>query len=148
MNMTHYQVLGVNENADDAAIKNAFRRLAKKYHPDVNANNPEAEKKFKDVNEAYRILSDPAKRREYDESLRQPSFGAANGRRSNTRSYHKTKQAKSPFDSMNFNGNFDDIWGVKTEFSEGGEKKKKTGNSPDFMNVNQQFANFFGFKPK
>ena len=69
MKETHYQILGVDRNADAGTIKNAFRKLAKKYHPDVTANNPEAEKKFKDINEAYRILSDEKLKKEYDESL-------------------------------------------------------------------------------
>ena len=59
----YYEVLGVEKNADDAAIKKAYRVLAKKYHPDMNPGDAEAEKKFKEASEAYAILSDPAKRR-------------------------------------------------------------------------------------
>ena len=63
----YYEVLGVDKNADDSAIKKAYRALAKKYHPDANPNNPEAEKKFKEAGEAYAVLSDPEKRRQYDQ---------------------------------------------------------------------------------
>ena len=49
----YYEVLGVDKSADEAAIKKAYRQLAKKWHPDVNPGNPEAEEKFKEVNEAY-----------------------------------------------------------------------------------------------
>lgn len=63
----YYEVLGVEKNADDAAIKKAYRVLAKKYHPDMNPGDAEAEKKFKEASEAYAVLSDPEKRRQYDQ---------------------------------------------------------------------------------
>lgn len=63
----YYEVLGVDRNADDAAIKKAYRALAKKYHPDMNPGDEEAEKKFKEASEAYAILSDPEKKRQYDQ---------------------------------------------------------------------------------
>ena len=62
----YYEVLGVDKSADDATLKKAYRKLAKKYHPDSNAGNPQAEQMFKDVNEAYSILSDPEKKKLYD----------------------------------------------------------------------------------
>ena len=63
----YYEVLGVAKNADEKTIKKAYRKLAKKYHPDTNAGDPAAEQKFKDVTEAYTILSDPEKRKLYDQ---------------------------------------------------------------------------------
>lgn len=63
----YYEVLGVDKGADDAAIKKAYRVLAKKYHPDMNPGDAEAEKKFKEASEAYAVLSDPDKRRQYDQ---------------------------------------------------------------------------------
>lgn len=62
----YYEVLGVGKNASDKEIKQAFRRLAKKFHPDANPNNPDAEAKFKEINEAYEVLSDKEKREKYD----------------------------------------------------------------------------------
>ncbi|MBI4288891.1 MAG: J domain-containing protein [Chloroflexi bacterium] len=63
----YYQTLGVPRNAADKDVKAAFRRLARRYHPDVNPGNKTAEAKFKEINEAYEVLSDPEKRRKYDE---------------------------------------------------------------------------------
>ena len=63
----YYEVLGVDKSADEATIKKAYRNLAKKYHPDANPGDAEAEKKFKEASEAYAVLSDPEKKRQYDQ---------------------------------------------------------------------------------
>ena len=63
----YYEVLGVSKDADEATLKKAYRQVAKKYHPDMNPGDAEAEKKFKEASEAYAVLSDPEKRRQYDQ---------------------------------------------------------------------------------
>ncbi len=63
----YYKILGVSKQSNADEIKQAYRKLARKYHPDVNRDDPKAEEKFKDINEAYDILSDQAKRRQYDQ---------------------------------------------------------------------------------
>ncbi len=63
----YYKTLGLDKTAKEADIKSAYRRLARKYHPDMNPGKPEAEEKFKEVNEAYQVLSDPEKRQKYDQ---------------------------------------------------------------------------------
>ena len=63
----YYEVLGVSRTATEADIKKAYRKLARKYHPDVNPDDKTAEEKFKDVREAYDVLSDPEKRQRYDQ---------------------------------------------------------------------------------
>ena len=72
-----YEVLGVSKNASADEIKSAYRRLAKKYHPDANPNNKAAEEKFKEINAAYEILSDAQKKANFDRfgSAEGPSFG-------------------------------------------------------------------------
>jgi len=62
----YYKILGVDKNAKEADIKKAYRKLARKFHPDVNPGDSNAEHKFKEINEAYEVLSDPAKRKKYD----------------------------------------------------------------------------------
>ena len=63
----YYEVLGIDKNASDTDIKKAYRGLAKKYHPDINPGDKEAEAKFKEVNEAYEVLSDAEKKAKYDQ---------------------------------------------------------------------------------
>ena len=113
----YYEVLGVDKNADDAALKKAYRALAKKYHPDVNPGDEEAEKKFKEASEAYAVLSDPEKRRQYDQ------FGHA-----------AFEQGGGPggfggfdFNSMDFSDIFGDIFG---DFFGGGSRRSRASNGP------------------
>ena len=94
----YYEVLGVDKNADDAVLKKAYRALAKKYHPDMNPGDKEAEKKFKEASEAYAVLSDPEKRRQYDQFGHAAFDGGAGG--------------AGGFGGFDFNGaDFGDIFG-------------------------------------
>ena len=63
----YYEVLGINRSADEKEIKRAYRKLAKKYHPDMNPGDKQAEQKFKEITEAYNVLSDQEKKKLYDQ---------------------------------------------------------------------------------
>ena len=77
---TYYDILGVKKNATEEEIKKSYRKLARKYHPDVNPNNKDSEAKFKEISEAYAVLSDKEKRGQYDRLGKEAfSFGGAGG---------------------------------------------------------------------
>lgn len=111
----YYEVLGVSKTADDAEIKKAYRVLAKKYHPDMNPGDAEAEKKFKEASEAYAILSDPEKRRQYDQ------FGHAAFEGGGAGGF-----GGFDFNSADFSDIFGDIFG---DFF-GGGRRRGGGNGP------------------
>lgn len=111
----YYEVLGVDKNADEATIKKAYRTLAKKYHPDMNPGDAEAEKKFKEASEAYAVLSDPDKKRQYDQFGHAAFEGGAGG------------AGGFDFSSMDFGDIFGDIFG---DFFGGGRSRRGAGNGP------------------
>ena len=112
----YYEVLGVEKSADDAAIKKAYRVLAKKYHPDMNPGDAEAEKKFKEASEAYAILSDPEKRKQYDQFGHAAFEGGAGG---------------GGFGGFDFSGaDFSDIFGDIFGDFFGGGRSRRGNNGP------------------
>ena len=114
----YYEVLGVGRDADDAAIKKAYRVLAKKYHPDMNPGDAEAEKKFKEASEAFAVLSDPEKRRQYDQFGHSAFEGGAGG--------------PGGFGGFDFNGaDFSDIFGdIFGDLFGGGGRRGGRSNGP------------------
>ncbi len=114
----YYEVLGVAKNASDAELKKAYRVLAKKYHPDVNPGDQEAEKKFKEASEAYAILSDAEKRKQYDQfghAAFENGGGGAGG------------FGGFDFGGMDFTDMFGDIFG---DLFGGGRSRRGGGNRP------------------
>lgn len=88
----YYKILGVGKTATDDEIKKAYRRLAMIYHPDKNAGNPQTEEKFKEIGEAYTVLSDPEKRKKYDSMSFHQSYGQKN---SNNQSHTRANTGKT-----------------------------------------------------
>jgi molecular chaperone DnaJ len=108
----YYEVLSVDRGADDAAIKKAYRALAKKYHPDMHPGDKEAEVKFKEASEAYAVLSDSDKRRQYDQFGHAAFEGGAGG------------AGGFDFSEMDFGDIFGDIFG---DFFGGGRRRSSNG---------------------
>ena len=105
----YYNILGVNKNASDDEVKRAFRKLAMKYHPDRNPNKKEAEERFKEINEAYAVLSDKEKRKQYD------TFGAEG--------FHQRFTQEDIFRGFDFDDILSNLFGGrgKREFRSGGK---------------------------
>lgn len=99
----YYKVLGVPKTADDSDIKSSYRKLARKYHPDLNPDNKEAEKKFKEINEANEVLSDPLKRKKYDKYGQDWLHADEIEKMQQNRSQSSKRQGK-PFGSGSFGG--------------------------------------------
>ena len=108
----YYEVIGVDKNADEATLKKAYREMAKKYHPDMHPDDAEAEAKFKEATEAYGVLSDPEKRRQYDQYGHAAFEGGTNG------------GMNFDFSGMDFSDIFGDIFG---DFFGGGSRRTSNG---------------------
>lgn len=113
----YYEVLGVDKGADDATLKKAYRKVAKQYHPDMNPGDQEAEAKFKEATEAYGVLSDPDKRRQYDQfghaAFENGGAGGAGG-----------------FGGFDFSGDMGDIFGDIFGDLFGGGRSRRPNNGP------------------
>lgn len=109
----YYEVLGVDKSADDAALKKAYREMAKKYHPDMHPGDKDAEAKFKEASEAYAVLSDPDKRRQYDQFGHAAFDGGMGG-----------GGGGFDFSGMDFSDLFGDIFG---DFFGGGRSRNPNG---------------------
>ena len=112
----YYEVLGVDKGADEATLKKAYRKLAKKYHPDMNPGDKEAEAKFKEATEAYSVLSDPDKRRQYDQ------FGHA--------AFEGGGAGAGGFGGFDFSGDMGDIFGDIFGDLFGGGRSRRSGSGP------------------
>lgn len=118
-NKDYYSILGVDKNASDDDIKSAYRKMAKKYHPDLNKDNPDAAEKFKEVNEAYEVLSDKQKRSNYDQ------FGSADGA-----NFSDFFGGNGGGFSGGFSGDFGDIFSdIFSAFGGGGRAGASTQNA-------------------
>lgn len=136
----YYKVLGVSPQADEKEIKTAYRKLAKKYHPDAIRDNPELTEKMYEIQAAYEVLGDEEKRKQYDESLK---VGSARQNRAG-------QFGGNPFGGNSFAGSFGSgsFWNGAAETKSADKEADGSGNggngnaNPDMS----QFERFFGFQ--
>ena len=127
----YYAALGVPKAATDKEIKTAYRKLARKHHPDVNPGDPTAEAKFKDLNEAYEVLGDPAKRKKYDEL-------GANWK------YYEQAQAAGGGAGSPFGGGFSgDAWNINVGGPGGGFRTMTQEEMEEMFGDGDPFSDFF-----
>lgn len=133
----YYKVLGVSSNATKADIQKSYRMLARKYHPDVNGGDPKFDEILANINEAYEVLKDEKKRKEYDKTLH--SSG-----KSNVTNGNKKPPENAEFNFSSVNGSFERFFGFNANTGEiTNEEKLKPKNPLDTSGV---FEKFMGFK--
>lgn len=131
----YYDILGVAREASDADIKKAFRKLAREYHPDVARNKKQAEEKFKEINEAYEVLSDPAKRKKYDQlgpNWRGADFGGGTGPfPGNFGRGAQGQEFEFQFGGTGFSDFFEQLFGARSGSRPGGFRPEDTFGRQD-----------------
>lgn len=142
----YYKILDISINATKDEVKKAFRSLAKKYHPDRNANDETALKKFQEVNEAYEVLSNEDSRKEYTQKIFKENRGKeANSKNNKTNNEKKKYQDTS--DSMeNLNKYFESFFGFDANTNKINKDKLKTQKNP--IDTSNMFESFFNIRKK
>ncbi|TPG71319.1 J domain-containing protein [Brevibacillus laterosporus] len=146
---SYYDILGVSKHASEAELKKAYRQLAKKYHPDVNAGSSEAEQRFKEVHEAYTVLKTEESRAAYDAKLDQRTQKKATstqgtGQKSTER---KTTQGYQGFDPRDMERNFSQFFGFDPKDKKG-NLHKNGSSSKNPMDTSAIFKSYFGPRKK
>lgn len=139
--MNPYQVLGVSQAADEDTIKKAYRKAAKECHPDTHQGDKRSEERFKEIGEAYRILSDKQKRKEYDAGAVQKKRESEANR--NSTGAEKRRAGRGPIDPGDIEKEFERF------FSKGKQSEKKGNGSQQKINpmdVSDLFERYMGFK--
>ncbi|MCF2497666.1 DnaJ C-terminal domain-containing protein [Dyadobacter chenhuakuii] len=126
----YYQILGVDKNAQDKDIKNAYRKLARKYHPDVNPDDKEAEKKFQELNEANEVLSDPEKRKKYDQYGKDWQHSDEFERARQSRAHSSRQQGQWQTGGNDFSDFFESMFGSSSGF---GGSRQRTLRGQDYQ---------------
>ncbi|WP_149093733.1 J domain-containing protein [Paenibacillus terrae] len=146
----YYELLGVSRDASETEIKQAYRKLAKKYHPDTNQGSEEATRKFKLIHEAYNTLRDEALRQAYDAELIRKAEGAGGPQQERGRGSASSSGARTAakgFNPADIGTDFEQFFGFHPKTKEGspGKKTKKSGDPTD---TSAMFNQFFGIRKK
>lgn len=145
MTIDYYTVLGVTQEATAAEIKQAYRVLAKRYHPDVNKGSTEAEQKFKQVHEAYQVLTDDAKREAYNDQLKRPGAQSFRQRQASEGQKSGHESGAASLDPEQMRKRFDQFFGFSASDNKASKSKNKERNPLDTSDI---FNQYFGMKKK
>ncbi len=137
-----YQILGVPRQATEEEIKKAYRKLAKKYHPDTHPGNQEYERKFREISEANSILSDAEKRKKYDENLQDSKQGQSRTERSTRQ---ETPKAEN-IDFGNIHRNFEQFFGFNPDTKDIVDEDKLKPKERNPLDTSTLFEQFMGIK--
>lgn len=142
----YYKILQVEKNASADEIKKSFRKLAKKFHPDANLNNKEAEETFKEINEAYNILGDENKKARYDLDISSQSDGDINrfNKKNTGRERNKSDNKMSAEDFMKTDNIFEGYFGFNPKGNNSNLNNKNENIKP--MKTGEAFEKIFGKK--
>lgn len=139
-----YSILGVSSDADESTLKKAYRNLAKKYHPDLHPDDAEAEAKFKEINEAFAILSDPDKRRAYDKERQSNSRQRTTASKANASRTSKPQSGSMDFSQMQ--NSFAQFFGFDPTTGQIVNEEKLHGQKSNPLDTTDLFNRFMGFK--
>lgn len=142
--MDYYKILGVPRDADEEQIKRAYRKKAKQYHPDLNPGNAEAEAKFKDIVEAYEVLGNAEKRREYDaRQERTAGFGQNTGQ---NRTRDKSGVSAPQMNFGDFTRDMEKYFGFSFTADPASQGGQKAGGKKNPLDVTDMFEAFMKMK--
>lgn len=139
----YYQMLGVAKNAAEEEIKAAFRKLAKKYHPDAHPGDEECEQKFREINEAYRILGDAEQRKKYDEELQQAKSAKKTGQEKQSVPRQRNNQE---VDFENIHQSFASFFGFDPREKKITNEEKLNPRAANPLDTTDLFERFMGIK--
>ena len=139
--MDFYKIMGVSRDADAAAIKKAYRKLVKECHPDTHPGDTQAEERFKQIAEAYAVLSDDEKRKQYDQKI--PMAGATHRQNAVRR-----ESPSRPFDLADFQKEFENVFSFGDQKSQTKDRKDDNRGSikTNPLDTSSLFEKYMGFK--
>ena len=141
--MNYYQILGLQRDVSQEEIKKAYRRIAKQYHPDSNPGNREAEKKFKEASEAYEVLSNEEKRKNYDHKLT-TEWNTPNP----TKTAENKTTVKQPFPFFSTEESFEHFFGFcpLDNKTDSGKNRKTSNTKTNPLDTTEMFERYMGIR--
>ena len=141
--MNYYQILGLQRDVSQEEIKKAYRRIAKQYHPDSNPGNREAEKKFKEASEAYEVLSNEEKRKNYDHKLT-PEWNKPKP----TKTAENKTTVKQPFPFFSTEESFEHFFGFcpLDNKTDSGKNRKTSNTKTNPLDTTEMFERYMGIR--